>query len=87
MTAAATRSFELYSRELCSGGAFFPVEVPLPAGARVKLTLYIEIAALEQFKGLPNRAKITTQAPVIRSDKIGMALKFAGPYSMLPALS
>jgi hypothetical protein len=77
----------LYTQDISSGGAFFPVEVPLPAGERVKITLYVSISALEQFNDVPNRAKITTEGKVTRSDKGGMAVKFAGPYSMSPAFS
>ena len=77
--------FELYTQDISSGGAFFPVEVPLPAGEKIKITLYVSISALEQFQDVPNRAKIMTDGQVIRSDKRGMAVKFAGNYLMSPA--
>ena len=77
--------FELYTQDISSGGAFFPVEVPLPAGEKLKITLYVSISALEQFRDVPSRAKITTDGQVLRSDKKGMAVKFAGNYLMAPA--
>ena len=77
--------FELYTQDISSGGAFFPVEVPLPAGEKVKITLYVSISALEQFRDVPSRAKITTDAKVVRSDGRGLAVQFAGNYLMSPA--
>jgi PilZ domain len=81
------KMFELYTQDISSDGAFFPMEVPVPAGERIKVTLYVSISALEQFRDVPNRAKITTEGQVVRSDKNGMAVKFAGNYLMSPATS
>jgi len=77
--------FELYTQDISSGGAFFPVEVPLPAGEKIKITLYVSISALEQLSDVPNRAKISTDGQVVRSDRRGMAVRFAGNYLMSPA--
>ena len=80
------KMYELYTQDISSGGAFFPVEVPLSSGEHLKITLYVAITALDQFKDVPNKTKITTDGEVIRSDKRGMAVKFAGDYVMAPAV-
>ncbi|MGO9411562.1 MAG: PilZ domain-containing protein [Spirochaetia bacterium] len=81
----AEKMFELCTRDISSGGAFFPMEVPLPTGEKVKITLYLSISVLEKIADLPSKAKIETDGQVVRSTGRGMAVKFAGHYSMSPA--
>ncbi len=79
------KMFELCTQDISSGGAFFPMEVPLPTGEKVKITLYLMISALEKIADIPNKARIETDGEVIRSTGRGMAVKFASHYSMSPA--
>ena len=75
--------FELHTRDISSNGAFFPMEVPLPAGEKVKVTLFLSISAQElqlTFGG----AKIATEGHVVRSDPQGVAVMFARHYTMSP---
>ena len=74
--------FELNTQDISSGGAFFPMEVPLPTGEKVKITLYLSISAISDF---PTKAKITTEGQVVRSTKQGMAVAFDRHYTMSPA--
>lgn len=85
MSPSAEKMFELSTQDISSGGAFFPMEVPLPTGEKVKITLYLLISVLEKIGDLPNKAKIITEGEVVRSTSRGMAVKFAGRYSMSPA--
>ena len=78
----AEKAFELYTQDISSGGAFFPVEFPVPVGEKIKISLYISISALEQLRDVPNKAKISTDGEVIRSDKRGVAVRFKGNYLM-----
>jgi hypothetical protein len=78
------RVFELSTRDISSGGAFFPMEVPLPTGEKVKITLFISLSALERVPEIPNKAKITTDGEVIRSDTQGIAVEFGRHYSISP---
>ena len=78
----AEKVFELNTQDISSGGAFFPMEVPLPTGEKVKITLYLSISAIRDF---PNKAKITTEGQVVRSTKHGMAVAFDRHYTMSPA--
>jgi hypothetical protein len=81
----AEKVFELNTQDISSGGAFFPMEVPLPTGEKVKITLYLSISALERFSDLPSMSKITTEGQVVRSTTQGMAVAFDRHYKMSPA--
>ena len=76
--------FELSTQDISSGGAFFPMEVPLPTGQKVKITLYLSIAAFERIADFPSTAKIVTDGEVVRSGKEGMAVAFGKHYTMSP---
>ncbi len=78
--------FELQTQDVSSGGAFFPMEVPLPTGEKVKITLYLSISALEKIGDLPSGAKIETEGEVVRSGRQGMAVAFGKHYTMSPAV-
>ena len=79
------KMFELCTQDISSGGAFFPMEVPLPTGEKVKITLYLSISVLEEIADSPSKTKIETDGQVVLSTSRGMAVKFAGHYSMSPA--
>ncbi len=85
VSAGTEKVFELSTQDISSGGAFFPMEVPLPTGENVKITLYISISPLEQIIDFPSKVKITTEGQVVRSTGRGMAVKFGGHYTMSPA--
>lgn len=80
----AEKVFELSTQDISSGGAFFPMEVPLPTGEKVKITLFLSISALEQISDFPHKAKITTEGKVVRSTRQGMAVEFGRHYTMSP---
>lgn len=77
--------FELSTQDISSGGAFFPMEVPLPTGEKVRITLYLSISALERIPDFPSKAKIVTEGEVVRSGKEGVAVAFGKHYTMSPA--
>ncbi len=85
LSTGAQKSFELYTQDVSSGGAFFPMEVPLPTGEKVKITLYLSIPVLESLHDVPNATRIATNGQVIRSDRRGLAVEFEGRYSMTSA--
>ena len=85
MSPGAEKVFELSTQDISSGGAFFPMEVPLPTGEKVKITLYLSISALEKIADIPSKAKIETDGEVVRSTRQGMAVKFGRHYIMSPA--
>jgi hypothetical protein len=77
--------FELDTQDISSGGAFFPMEVPLPAGEKVKITLYLSISGLQKLTDFPAKAKIETKGEVVRSTNNGVAVAFGKHYTMSPA--
>ncbi len=82
MSSGVEKVFELATQDVSSGGAFFPMEVPLPTGEKVKITLYLSISPLERTRSIPGKAKITTKGHVVRSTPEGMAVAFNGRYTM-----
>ncbi|HVP19167.1 MAG TPA: PilZ domain-containing protein [Spirochaetia bacterium] len=80
----AERVFELSTQDISAGGAFFPMEVPLPTGEKVKITLYLSISPVEPVIDFPGKAKITTEGQVVRSTTQGMAVAFGRHYTISP---
>jgi hypothetical protein len=79
--------FKLSTQDISSRGVFFPEELPVPAGERVKVTLYLPISVLQRIKASPSMAKITTQGQVVRSTLLGTAVAFDGHYTISPAFA
>jgi hypothetical protein len=84
---AVEQVFELNTRDISSSGAFFPMEVPLPTGEKVKITLFLSFSALEEIPEIPKKAKIVTDGHVVRSEGQGIAVEFGKHYTMMPSLS
>ena len=81
-SSGAGRVFELSTQDISSGGAFFPMEVPLPTGEKVKITLHLSISRPERTIAFAGKARITTKGHVVRSTAEGMAVAFEGPYKI-----
>ncbi len=60
------------------------MEVTLPTGDKVKITLYLQISAVEKIGDFPSKAKIVTEGQVVRSSTRGMAVAFGKRYSISP---
>jgi hypothetical protein len=86
MSPGEEKVFELSTQDISSGGAFFPMEVPLPAGEKVKITLYLSIIAYDdRIIDFPSKAKIKTKGHVVRSTTRGTAVAFDRHYTISPA--
>ena len=81
VSAGTEKVFELSTKDISSGGAFFPMEVPLPNGEKVRITLYLSISPIGDF---PSNTKITTggeSRPVLRQAGTGsVATRFVESY-------
>jgi PilZ domain len=86
MSPGTEKVFELSTQDISSGGAFFPMEIPLPTGEKVKITLYVSISALERISEFWGKAKITTKGRVVRSTPRGMAVAFDRHYTITQAV-
>jgi hypothetical protein len=75
---------ELYTRDICSRGAYFQTEHPLPVGVPVQITLFLLTSAIREWRGRPYRVKVTTEGTVVRSEGDGMAVAFRKRYRLSP---
>lgn len=63
----------LFTKNICAGGAFFETSNPLPNNTRVKIDLVA-----------PTRVQIIVAGSVCRLDPSGMAIQFDEEYKLLP---
>jgi PilZ domain len=87
MSSGEEKLYELSTRDISSGGAFFPMEVPLPTGEKLRVTIFLSFSALGQTHELPDKSKIVTDGQVIRSEKQGIAVEFGKRYTMSPLMA
>lgn len=76
---------ELFTKDISSNGAFFPMEVPLPTGLKVKITLFLSISAIESIHDFVKKTQIVTDGQVVRSTAEGFAVEFGKRYTISPA--
>jgi hypothetical protein len=72
----------LLTSDVCSGGAYFQTDQPLPEGTKVKLDLILSIEELKKLEGKHALIKVTGK--VIRTESTGMAICFEGGYAIKP---
>ena len=70
----------LLTTNICSGGAFFHTDRPLPEGTSVKIDLVLAINELKKLEG--KQAFIKVNGEVIRADSDGMAICFGRDYTI-----
>lgn len=77
-----TRAVEFMISNICSGGAFFRTDGPLPVGICVKMDL---ILPLERFNAIEGKkSRVNVSGTVVRSEKHGMAVCFDKQYCIMP---
>jgi hypothetical protein len=67
---------------ISAGGAFFRTDDLLPPGTRVKLDLTLSIEKLNEL--LDSHCRIKVEGEVIRSEDLGIAIKFDDNYEIMP---
>lgn len=77
-----TESIELLTSNICSGGAFYKTENPLPPGVELRINLIIPLDKLKNLEG--KRSRIDVLGSVIRTDQQGMAICFDEKYTISP---
>jgi hypothetical protein len=85
------RIFDLHTSNICVGGAFFPTTQPITEGARVKIDLLLSFnnklkTILDKLK-LDDQAHIKVKGTVVRSESVGMAVRFDEDYQIIPLQS
>ncbi len=73
---------ELVTRNICSGGAFFKTEKPLPASTNLKIDLIIPLDKLKNIKG--KKSYVEVLGSVVRTNEQGMAVRFDRKYNIYP---
>ena len=67
---------ELFTRDISSDGAFLCMEHPLALGTPVEMTFFLPVRQ-------KIRSRIQTKGRVIRSEPLGMAVRFESDYQIL----
>jgi hypothetical protein len=75
-------AFGLVTSDICSGGAYFQTDAPLPVGTKVKIEMILDIDRLKLTKA--KKACIRVSGSVIRATKTGMAICFADNFTISP---
>ncbi len=70
----------LLTTNICSGGAFFQTDQPLPKGTPVKIDLVLSIGELKKLN--EKQAFIKVSGEVIRIESGGMAICFGSDYAI-----
>lgn len=76
------RTFNVVTRNICAGGAFFQTEEPLPERTYVKIDLILSLNNLQGTEGKGSR--IDVSATVVRTESQGMAVCFDKLYQISP---
>ena len=74
------RMMNLLTTNICSGGAFFYTNQPLPEGTKVKIDLVLPLDKLKKLKKEHKKALIKVTGKVLRTESEGMAICFDKDY-------
>jgi hypothetical protein len=75
--------FELLTKDICAGGAYFPTKTALAAGTKVKLDILLPVRNVNALSD-NTRGLIKVNGTVIRSGPAGMAIGFDTGYLITP---
>jgi hypothetical protein len=78
------KAFEVMTKNICAGGAFFITDKPLSVGTDVKMDLIISLKKVNKISN--KKAHINVSGSVIRTDEKGMAICFDEKYTISPYL-
>jgi len=73
--------FDLLTRDVSAGGAFFHTREFIPEGTEVRLDLAVPNERLKELTGAQTLIKV--QGRVVRSDPTGVAISFDRKYQIL----
>ena len=76
----ATEIFDLYTKDICAGGAFLSTLQPVPLGRQVKIDLVLHSKTIQSLT--KKRAHITVKGKVIRAESTGIAVCFDKSYKI-----
>jgi hypothetical protein len=76
------RIINLFTTNICSGGAYFHTNQPLPEGTQVKIDLVLLLDKLRKLKREHKKALIKVKGKVLRTESEGMAICFDKGYQI-----
>lgn len=71
---------DLYSRDVCAGGAFFLTSQPLDVGTQVVVQMLLCPRDITASPG--RKAQVTISGEVLRTDRNGIAVRFNSNYKI-----
>ena len=76
------KSIELFTSNVCAGGAFFDTKTPLSIGTEVDVDILLPFNKLKKLGG--RKSRIGVSGSVIRTGDSGMALMFGKQFQISP---
>jgi len=76
------RMINLVTTNVCSGGAYFYTNQPLPKGTQVKIDLVLPLDKLRKLQKEHKQALIKVTGKVLRTESEGMAICFDEHYEI-----
>jgi hypothetical protein len=73
----------LLTKNICEGGAYFSTSQPLPEGTDVRVDLILPLSGFKLKRIKEDKAQISVDGTVLRSEAKGMAIGFAKGYAMI----
>ena len=71
---------DLFTKDICAGGAFFHAVQPLPEGTQVKIDLVLDVDNLKKLT--KKKAFIRLKGKVVHTESTGMAICFDKNYKI-----
>ncbi|MFW6137553.1 MAG: PilZ domain-containing protein [Spirochaetota bacterium] len=80
MEPGKTQVLQLYTKNVCNGGAFLPTSRKIPLGSRVQLDLILSIGLLHRVMGANGLVRV--KGTIIRTEPEGIAVHFDKHYQL-----
>ena len=74
------RLFNLFTKDISSGGAYFRTQKPLPVGTEVRVDLVLPLDKLKKFLNDREKVTVNVTGTVLRAEPRGMAIGFSEDY-------
>ncbi len=74
----------LHTRDISSEGTYLRTDSPIEPGTPIKLELFLSMDRLLSLIGEKKQIKVKVNGEVIRTDSIGMAIRFDKGYKITP---
>ena len=73
----------LLTKNIGEGGAYFPTSKPLSEGTKVRVDLILPLSGFTLKHSKMDKAKVSVDGTVLRSEAKGMAIGFSKRYAII----